>query len=131
MRIMKIAATIAMTVLAPIGANAAPTRDHATARSGQTVLIHNLAVTPLRLLEDSRCPRKLACIWAGRLRLAVSVDRPMREFTLGEPIRVAAGQLKLAAAAPDRLTVGHNIPPRAYRFAFEFIAVGGVELTRR
>ena len=33
--------------------------------------------------------------------------------------------------APDRTTVGHRIPPRAYRFGFEFTRGSGLELIRR
>jgi hypothetical protein len=105
--------------------------NRATARIAETVRIHGLRVTPLRVLEDSRCPQMVTCVWAGRVRLAARVDGAMRELTLGQPIAVPHGQLRLAAVAPDRTTVGHRIPLAGYRFAFEFIPGSGLELIRR
>lgn len=38
------------------------------ARLGQTVNLGGPKVTPLAVLEDSRCPKEARCIWAGRVR---------------------------------------------------------------
>ena len=39
------------------------------AKLGQTVNVGGPKVTPLAVLEDSRCPMEARCIWAGRVRL--------------------------------------------------------------
>jgi len=78
-------------------------------RLGGTARLGNLSVRPLAVLEDSRCPRDVTCIWAGRLRLRVALV-PGREIelTLGEPHALpggagpgGAGTLTLVAAAPE------------------------------
>jgi hypothetical protein len=122
------AALLAMILLGPVAADAVPLRDRAMAHLGETVRVHGIRVTPLRVLEDSRCPQAVTCVWAGQVRLSARVGGVTRALTLGQPVAVSAGQLKLAAVAPARLTVGHSIAPRAYRFGFEFMRVGGLEL---
>ena len=131
MAAMKTAAALLATVLlGPIAANAAPARDRAMAHIGETVRVHDTRVTPLRVVEDSRCPQDVSCIWAGQVRLAARVGSVTRELTLGQPVAVPGGQLVLAAVAPSRTAVGHRILPRAYRFGFEFTRSGGLELIR-
>ena len=46
-------------------------------RVGETVSIdgENLSVTYDRLLEDSRCPEDVQCIWAGNGRILVSLTK--------------------------------------------------------
>ena len=128
---MKTAAALLATILVgSVAANAAEARDRAMARIGETVRVHGIRVTPLQVLEDSRCPQAVTCVWAGRVRLAARIGGAIRELTLGQPMAVSGGQLQLAAVAPGRITVGHKIPPRAYRFGFEFTGVGGLELIR-
>jgi hypothetical protein len=121
---------LATILAAPDAANAAPALDRAVARIGETVRVHGIRVTPLRVLEDSRCPRTVRCIWAGRVRLAARVAGATRELTLGQPVPVSGGRLLLAGIAPERTRTGHGMPPRAYRFGFEFAPLGGSELIR-
>ena len=91
----------------------------AIARLGETVRLHNVPVTPVRVLEDSRCPERVSCVWAGRLRLTVRIGRAMRDLTLGEPVPVVGGTLQLATAVPRPKTNG-TIAPSDYRFGFRF-----------
>jgi hypothetical protein len=125
------AAMLASLILVSTAIEAAPLRDRAMAHIGETVRVHGMPVTPLQVLEDSRCPKMVTCVWAGRVRLAVRIDGVPRELAVGQAVDVRGGQLRLAAVAPDRTTVGHRIPPRAYRFGFEFTRGSGLELIRR
>lgn len=93
-----------------------------TARLGQTVRLGGVEIRPLEVLEDSRCPRDVDCVWAGRIRLKVRVGgggEPVME--LDRPVALPDGRgLRLVAAFPPRW---HNPPsgidPRApLRFAF-------------
>src|SRR3546814_14872369 len=34
----------------------------------------DLAVTPLAVIEDSRCPRDVQCVWQGRVMLRAQLD---------------------------------------------------------
>jgi hypothetical protein len=122
------AALLALAVIGPVAAEAAPMRDRAMAQIGETVRVHRMRVTPLRVLEDSRCPQNVRCIWGGQVRLSVRIDGATRELTLGKPVAVSGGQLRLAAVAPEIRSVGHRIPPRAYRFGFEFTGEQALEL---
>jgi hypothetical protein len=76
-------------------------------------------VTPLAVLEDSRCAKGVQCIWAGRVRIDARVNGERREMTLGEPIAAAGGQIELAEVRPERLA-DTALPREAYRFRFAY-----------
>lgn len=118
---MKTAALLLAPIVLMAGAAvAAPASHVAHARIGETVRVGGLRITPLRLVEDSRCPQNARCIWAGRVRLSVRIGGAIRELTLGEGTRVPGGTLQLAAVLPDRKTTATRLTPRDYRFAFRF-----------
>lgn len=102
--------------------------DHADGLSrtglGLTVAVGGPKVTPLAVLEDSRCPVDVRCVRAGDVRLSVRVDlgsgSRVHELALGKPIPVADGTLELVEVTPEPLA-GQAIAPRDYRFAFRFM----------
>lgn len=100
----------------------------ARARLGQTVTVDGPRVTPLAVLEDSRCPINARCVWAGQVRLSVRIDlgnrSEQRELTTGKPLPVADGTLELVEVTPDRIAGGEPFPQRDYRFGFRFM--GGI-----
>jgi hypothetical protein len=93
-------------------------------RIGEAVYVDGPSVTPLALLEDSRCAEGTQCVWAGRLRLRVRVDLgsgPREiEMTLGQPVQIADGQLDLLDALPHPVA-GRKSAPLAYQFGFRFM----------
>jgi len=95
------------------------------ARAGlnQRVFVDGPYVTPLAVLEDSRCPMNARCIWAGRVRLSVKVElgsgSEIREIGTDAPIQIADGQLSLVEVQPDKVA-GSNTEAAAYRFGFSF-----------
>lgn len=93
------------------------------AKIGQAVKIADFDLTPLAVLEDSRCPSDVQCIWAGQLRLRVRIDFndsvTTRELKLGEAQPVGTGMLALAEAEPHPVE-GRTIYPEEYRFAFTY-----------
>lgn len=94
-----------------------------TATFGQAAMVGPLRVTPLKVLEDSRCPINARCVWAGRLILRTFIRGPnireTRDLTLGEPQPIAGGRLSLVAAEPGKMAGAEgNLP--ANRFTFEF-----------
>jgi hypothetical protein len=95
----------------------------AYARLGQTVRVDGPRVTPLAVIEDSRCPTGVTCVWAGRLKISARIDlgsgSQTRELTLGEPQQIADGSLELAEATPHP-TRDKAIEPGDYRFGFRF-----------
>ncbi|HEX8238379.1 MAG TPA: hypothetical protein VF574_01420 [Allosphingosinicella sp.] len=83
--------------------------------------VGGFAVTPLRIVEDSRCPASVQCVWAGTVRLAVRIaggapGAPI--LTLRQPARLdSASWLTLCAVSPYPARPG-GIRPTAYRFTF-------------
>ncbi len=74
-----------------------------TARLGEEVRLGTLRIRPVAVLEDSRCPVDVTCVWAGRIRVRVavsSVGEPVME--LNQPVAVPGGSLSLVAVAPPR-----------------------------
>jgi hypothetical protein len=91
---------------------------------GEATSAGRVTVRPETLIEDSRCPMNARCVWAGRVVIdsTVWVDKqkyPAR-LTLGEPFRIAGGELVLDSVEPSRTTQQGDIPPAEYRFHFDF-----------
>ena len=93
------------------------------AKLGQTVTLGGPKVTPLKILEDSRCPMEARCIWAGRVRLSVRVTTgagtTVRELASDKPLPVADGVLELQGVMPPRSTQ-RTLVPGDYRFTLKF-----------
>lgn len=104
-----------------------PTDGIARANLGERVYVDGPAVTPLVVLEDSRCAAGTQCVWAGQVRLKVRVHLGSRdelhELTLGKPVHVADGNLQLVEVTPDRVA-GKAVKSGSYRFGFRFM--GGI-----
>ena len=117
---------IALALL-PLALAACATVPTASASStttfGQAAMVGPLRVTPLKVLEDSRCPINVRCVWAGRLILRTAIRGPnlreTRDLTLGEPQAIAGGRLSLVAAEPGKMAGAEGNSP-ASRFTFEF-----------
>ena len=104
----------------------APSPDEsglAYARMGQTIETGGPRVTPLALLEDSRCPQGVQCVWAGRVRINATISTPTmkltRALTLGEPFNVTDGTLTLIGVRPDKRK-DTPIQLADYHFSFRF-----------
>ena len=100
-----------------------PAEAGPTAGLGQIAYANGLRVRPLEVVEDSRCPALVRCVWAGRLVLRAEVIggnwQQVRNLELGQPQPIADGALTLIAAEPQKAAPG-EIDPRAYRFTFRF-----------
>lgn len=105
-----------------------PIEADGIARAGldQTVAVDGPRVTPLEVLEDSRCPMNARCVWAGQVRLKVRVrlgrgDRTI-ELVSNKPAPVADGSLELVEIRPARIAgEGRELDPKDYRFGFRFM----------
>lgn len=87
---------------------------------GETVDLGNgLTVRPLEVVEDTRCPYNMQCVWAGRLRLRVNVSGVETHLNLGQAENTAHGPLLLAIAKPGPWRNWPAAEPRPdYRFGF-------------
>lgn len=113
-------------VLLLAGCAAAPTAETtaspARAGIGQTVYVDGIRVTPLQVIEDSRCPKGVQCVWTGRVRIGVRIDSARaesRELELDKPVHVADGALELVEVLPAPVA-GRTVLPEDYRFGFRF-----------
>jgi hypothetical protein len=93
---------------------------------GETVAVDGPKITPLEVLEDSRCPMNARCVWAGQVRLKVRVHLGAgdqeRELTSNKPVQIADGSLELVEVRPDRVAgEGQALDPKDYRFGFRFM----------
>ena len=103
---------ISLLVLAFAGCAATPRGPERPLRDSMVALalgghsrIFGLDISPVRIVEDSRCPTGVQCIQAGTVRLLVRIeDRSgTREvtLTLGKPVALAnGGWIDLAAVCP-------------------------------
>jgi hypothetical protein len=105
-------------------ASVATPPNRPNAKIGQAALIDGVVVRPIRVVEDSRCPSDVRCIWEGRLRIEAVIqfrgasEELRREMTLGKAVSLPQGALSLSEAAPDVLA-GKARAPSDYRFTFE------------
>ena len=111
-------ATLALTACATVPpANAGP-----TAGLGQIAVVNGVKVRPIEVVEDSRCPAAVQCVWAGRLKVRARMTGPgwtqIRDFELGVPQAVDVHRVTLIAAEPQK-QAGAEIDPRSYRFTFD------------
>src|SRR5262249_33992168 len=69
----------------------------AAAGIGETADLGNgLTVQPISVVEDSRCPGDVTCVWAGRLRIRANVSGEEVEMILGEPSQTSRGVVMFA-----------------------------------
>lgn len=82
---------------------------------------NGLRVRPLEVLEDSRCPQNARCVWAGRLRLRVSVEGVgEREISddSEQGQQTPRGNFSLVAVSPGPWTDWPEGAKPPYRFGF-------------
>lgn len=87
---------------------------------GQVVQFNQLQLRPVQIVEDSRCPPGVRCVWQGRIvaRFALAGGATV-DLENGKPVAIAGGRLTLVGAAPMSRP-GEKIPPAAYRFTLRF-----------
>jgi hypothetical protein len=123
-------ATLSLVAVTAVSACAA-TRDvtalpdAANVAIGQRAYADGPLIQPVAVIEDSRCPVGVACIWAGRVRVKILWLRPNGEAqpfeaVLGEPTPIADGAITLESVHPDK-RADQAIKPGDYRFAFRFM----------
>jgi hypothetical protein len=116
------ASTAACAPAGPPAIAAETTASNQTAGIGATARVGGIAITPLAVLEDSRCPRDVTCVWAGRVLIRARIEADGRsseaEMEQGKPISAAGREdVVLASVSPER-TSSAAIEMDEYRFTF-------------
>ena len=110
------------TTVAPVDYEGSLAAEGAPVPLGQAVALGELALTPLAVTEDSRCPINARCVWAGRIIVQTRVDGPTwretADLTLGEPAEVRGHIIVLVSAEPGKVA-GSETRAADYRFVFE------------
>jgi hypothetical protein len=116
--------SVALATLLLAGCATAPAHpSDGIARAGlnQRVYVDGPYVTPLAIVEDSRCPAGVQCVSAGRTRVMVRIDlgsrSEYRELCSDTPLQVADGMLSLVEVMP---AAAAGTRPGAYRFGMRF-----------
>src|SRR3546814_20612156 len=76
---------------------------------GQKAYVDGPLVQPVEVVEDSRCPMNVRCVWAGRVRVKMlwlrgNGEKQPFEVTLGEETQLADGKFTLEAGRPEKRT---------------------------
>ncbi len=88
----------------------------------ETVQIGQIALTPLEILEDSRCPIDVACIQAGSVRVNVRVvsggEEQEIEFIPGIAVLIEEVTITLQEVLPEKVST-ETLDDSDYRFVFD------------
>jgi hypothetical protein len=118
---MKAAILFASLALAAC-ATVPPVDAGPTAGFAQVASVNGIRIRPISLVEDSRCPALVRCVWQGRLSVRARMNGPgwtqVRDFELGVPQAVDRYLVTLIKADPPKAAPG-SIDPSSYRFTFD------------
>lgn len=88
---------------------------------GQSTRLGGRTITPLAVLEDSRCPANANCVQAGTVRVQLSIEEGTRKRTseigLGKPLAMDGDWLHLTGVCPHPIAP-NPVPLAQYRFQF-------------
>lgn len=119
---IKMLTAAALIALAPAASAGAPTLEGGI--GDRLAFPGDRVLTPVAVVEDSRCPAEALCIQAGRLVVAVALedgpDARQRNLELGVPARVEGGMLTLVAGDPRPTLTRATAMPKDYGFRFSF-----------
>ena len=105
-------ALIAFTLTAC--ATVPPTSAGPIAGLGQVAILNELKIRPIEVVEDSRCPTQVQCVWAGRLVVRARMNGPgwtqIRDFELGVAQADDQSRVTLIAAEPQKTAPGEIDP---------------------
>ena len=101
--------------------DAGPVRQDGHAMLGQPTRVGQLVATPLKVVEDSRCPVNARCVWAGRAIVSTRIDgtgwRETTNMELGRPYITHGIAIQLSSVEPGKMA-GQETPLPAYVFGY-------------
>lgn len=98
------------------------TNEGIAVRIGETGEALGIRITPLEMLEDSRCPSDVQCIQAGTVRVRVKLESGLgiatQEFELNKVITTEVENITLTRVEPQTIA-GKKVLDGEYVFYFE------------
>ncbi|HRH25552.1 MAG TPA: hypothetical protein PLD99_01185 [Parcubacteria group bacterium] len=98
-----------------------PEEGQITLKIGESGVFRNISIKPTEVVQDSRCPVNVNCIWAGTLKVKVEVYSGLGASTptieLGGSITTEAEEIKLVSVSPEKMQ-GETLA-NDYKFVFE------------
>ncbi len=96
-------------------------RESITAKLNQKILNNEVYITPLKIIEDSRCPADVTCIWAGQVRLQAKLQSGNSEQEIilisGKPFIFSGKSVTLTDILPAKDSK-KEVPLSEYGFDF-------------
>jgi hypothetical protein len=101
----------------------APVQELTGTPLGTTLSIYDVSLTPVEVVEDSRCPTGVQCIQAGRIRVKTMISNGTktveRIFQLHDPITFDNIAFTMTVASPEKKA---DIVTKATDYRFVFVA---------
>ena len=124
--VLAVPLALSACVMVPAPDRSPPATEGAAVALGERVQVSDLVVTPVAVVEDSRCPTNARCVWAGRLIVRTQIDSPTNggawrdtaELRLGETYGAHGRVIALVSGEPGK-TAERETPPESYRFVYE------------
>lgn len=92
---------------------------------GESGKVGAVTITPREVVEDSRCPSDVQCIWAGRVRVRASIMSGLgttdQIFFLGESVTTDTEAVTLVDVKPTKVSAT-PIKSSDYRFIFKVVS---------
>lgn len=90
------------------------------AKINQKIMIFGVAITPLRVVDDSRCPSGVNCVWAGNINISVKIenDTLSKETILGLNQGYTLGDKEITFTSVLPAARQTSIPQNEYFFNF-------------
>ena len=118
---LTLAAALLWCAILPTTATAdEPSKFPPVSLGEKAVLTDEIAVTPIEIVEDSRCPVEVQCIQAGSLIVRVKIDRngeiSERTMEFGSVVLVPGGVVRFYQAPAPSVE-----PIEAYLLGFSYV----------
>ena len=114
---------LGLAACAPQPISSAQTTGTPTAGFDHVANVGPLRVRPLELIEDSRCPTNVQCVWTGRVTIRAEIEggagAEVAPLTLGSPLDLGGYTMTLTKVEPSKFE-GKPISQDDYRFTFAF-----------
>lgn len=103
----------------PSASHAASLGQEVTLAPGEQADPHGLSVEFVKVVEDSRCPSDVTCVWAGEVKVQLSTrvrasETVQLEITAGQDATVGGFRLAVMHVQPERVST-RAIAPEEYR----------------